>query len=317
MVVDLDTCFYGSTSNRAVTEKRLAVQVETKGGEALGEGILAERPRRLSDASVLTFDGYGTLVDRETGIVTALMPWLHSVGVTAGRSEILRAFVQAERANLFPGMSYRDVLIRVHDQLADFFGIDRDGNAAREFAGSIGRWPLHPDAPAALAHLRQHFQLVVLTNADHAAFDATNETLGVEFDAVYTAEDSGVFKPSTGMFSFLLNKLQEAGIEKRRVLHVAGSIRFDHVPAKRLDMNTCWIHRKHRPAEPSADARKRGLDVHPDFRFQTLGGLADAHWAEVRETSESNLAAASMVQPGGCGCRCTSQQREAPRRPGR
>ncbi|MEM8951828.1 MAG: HAD family hydrolase [Pseudomonadota bacterium] len=282
MVVDLDTCFYGSTSNKAVTEKTLTAQVETKGEEARGENIFAERPRRLSDASVLTFDGYGTLVDRESGIVTALMPWLHDVGVTAGRSEILRAFVQAERANLFPGMSYRDVLLRVHDQLADFFGVDRDPTAAQEFAGSIGRWPIHPDAPAALAYLRQHFQLVVITNADHAAFDVTNEMLGVEFDAVYTAEDSGVYKPSTGMFSFLLSKLQEAEIEKRRVMHVAASIRFDHVPAKRLDMKTCWIHRKHRPVL-SADAKKRGLDVHPDFRFQTLGGFADAHWAEIRE----------------------------------
>ena len=281
MVGDVDVCFYGSTSNNAVTEKPLTEATETEGYALRKHGACAERPRRLSDASVLTLDGYGTLVDRDSGIITALMPWLHDVGVTAGRSEILRAFAQAERANLFPGVSYRDVLIRVHDQLADFFGVAADRKAAEEFAGSIGRWPVHPDAPAALAHLKQHFQLVVLTNADHASFDLTNEVLGVEFDAVYTAEDAGVYKPYTGMFSFLLNKLQEAGIEKRRVMHVAGSLRFDHVPAKRLAMNTCWIHRKHGPIRPD-DAQKRGLDVHPDFRFRTLGGLADAHWAEVR-----------------------------------
>ena len=281
MVGDVDVCFYGSTSNTAVTEKSLTRQVDNEGHASPMHGACAERPRRLSDASVLTLDGYGTLVDRESGIITALMPWLHDVGVTAGRSEILRAFAQAERANLFPGVSYRDVLIRVHDQLADFFGVGTDRKAAEEFAGSIGRWPVHPDAPAALAHLKQHFQLVVLTNADHASFDLTNEALGVEFDAVYTAEDAGVYKPNTGIFSFLLKKLQDAGIEKRRVMHVAGSIRFDHVPAKRMAMNTCWIHRRHGPACP-ADARKRGLDVHPDFRFRTLGGLADAHWAELR-----------------------------------
>ena len=281
MVGDVDVCFYGSTSNTAVTEKPLTRQVDNEGHASRTHGACAERPLRLSDASVLTLDGYGTLVDRESGIITALMPWLHDVGVTAGRSEILRAFAQAERANLFPGVSYRDVLIRVHDQLADFFGVATDRKAAEEFAGSIGRWPVHPDAPAALAHLKQHFQLVVLTNADHASFDLTNEALGVEFDAVYTAEDAGVYKPNTGIFSFLLNKLQEAGIEKRRVMHVAGSIRFDHVPAKRMAMNTCWIHRRHGPARLD-DVRKGGLDIHPDFRFRTLGGLADAHWAEVR-----------------------------------
>jgi 2-haloacid dehalogenase/putative hydrolase of the HAD superfamily len=180
-------------------------------------------------------------------------------------------------------MSYRDVLVRVHDTMAEFFGVDRDQKAASEFAASIGRWPVHPEAPAALAYLKQHFQLVVVTNADHASFDMANEALGVEFDAVYTAEDAGCYKPSTGAFIHLLKRLGEGGIEKRKVLHVAGSIRFDHVPAKRLGMNTCWIHRKH-GQQRLAQAHRRGLDVHPDFRFRTLGGLADAHWAEVRES---------------------------------
>ena len=281
MVGDVDVCFYGSTSDTAVPEKSPAGPFQTNARTPRALGAAAERPQRLSDASVLTLDGYGALVDRESGIVTALMPWLRDVGVTAGRSEILRAFALAERANLTPGVSYRQVLTKAHDQLADFFGVAADRKAAEAFAGSIGRWPVHPDAPAALAHLKQYFQLVVVTNADHAAFDAANEALGVEFDAVYTAEDAGIYKPSTGMFSFLLNRLREAGIEKRRVLHVAGSIRFDHVPAKRLAINTCWIHRKHGPS-PLAEAKKSGLDVHPDFRFRTLGGLADAHWAEIR-----------------------------------
>jgi len=273
MVGKVELWSQGSALEPDVTESSL--------GGPMSTASFAERPPRLSDAAVLTLDGYGTLVDRETGIVSALMPWLHDVGVSAGRNEILRAFSQAERASLRPGVSYRDILLRVHDQLAEFFGVEADRAAAEDFAGSVGRWPVHPDAAAALSYLKQHFQLVILTNADHASFDATNQLLGVEFDAVYTAEDTGTFKPSTGMFAFLLDRLEEAGIEKRRVLHVAGSIRFDHVPAKRLGMRTCWIHRKHGP-ERSSEAHKRGLDVHPDFRLRTLGGLADAHWAEIR-----------------------------------
>ncbi|MGI9498738.1 MAG: HAD family hydrolase [Geminicoccaceae bacterium] len=279
MVGDPDICFYGSTSDCAVVEKPSARVAERRATTPAVQSTCVERPRRLSDAAVLTLDGYGTLVDRESGIISALMPWLNDVGVTAERGEILRAFAQAERANMIPGVSYRDVLIRVHDGLAEFFGVAPDQKAAEEFASSIGRWPLHPDAPAALAYLKQHFQLVVLTNADHAAFDVTNEALGVEFDAVYTAEDAGAYKPSTAMFAFLLNKLDEAGIERRRVMHVAGSIQFDHVPAKRLAMNTCWIHRKD-GQQRLAEAHKRGFDIRPDFRFRTLGGLADAHWAE-------------------------------------
>lgn len=271
--VDLSLC--ETTSDVAVAERAVPT--------AAPAVAVAERPLRLSDASVLTLDGYGTLVDREAGIVTALMPWLHSVGVSAGRHEILRAFGQAERAHLTPGTSYHDVLISVHGKLAEFFGVDADQKAAQEFAASIGRWPVHPDASAALAYLKQHFRLIVLTNADRAAFDATSQALGVSFDAVYTAEDTGTYKPNTEMFEFLLNRLREDGVERRRVLHVAGSIRFDHVPAKRLGMNTCWIHRRHGTIR-SVEAQKQSLHINPDFKFRTLGGLADAHWAEVRES---------------------------------
>ena len=283
MAGEFDVCFYGSTSDDTVQERSMTATAEIGGNPPIGlQCSVAERPRRLVDASVLTFDVYGTLVDRETGIITALMPWLHDVGVTAGRSEILRAFSLAERANLLPGTGYREVLVRAHDAIADFFGVDADRKAAEDFAGSIGRWPVYPDAPAALAYLKQHFQLVVLTNTDHAAFDVTNEALGVEFDAVYTAEDAGTFKPNTSMFAYLMSRLGEAGIENNRVLHVAGSIRFDHVPAKRLSMNTCWIHRKRGP-ERLASMQKHGVNVQPDFRFRTLGGLADTHWSEIRD----------------------------------
>jgi len=281
MVGKVDACFYGSTSHSTASEMSPNSASSVRRQLTALQGPPTERPQRLRDTAVLTFDVYGTLVDRESGIISALMPWLHDVGVTAGRSEILRAFSLAERKNLIPGISYRDVLVRVHQAIAEFFGVTADDRAAGSFADSIGRWPVHPDAPAALAYLKQHFKLIALTNKDHASFDQTNEALGVVFDAVYTAEDARSFKPHTGMFAYLLNRVEETGMDRRHVLHVAGSIRFDHVPAKRLAMKTCWVHRNS-GLSGLASIRKQGVDVRPDFRFRTLGGLADAHWAEVR-----------------------------------
>jgi 2-haloalkanoic acid dehalogenase type II len=278
MADEFDSC--GTAVNMAVRDKPLSGSVQDSLKKRIEKTPVAERPRRLSDAAVLTLDGYGTLVDRESGIVAALMPWLNDAGVTAGRGEIIRAFNQAERTHLEPGVRYRDVLRSVHDKVAEFFGVKPDRQAAETFAGSMGRWPVHADAAEALAYLKQHFQLVVLTNADHASIAETAETLGVEFDAVYTAEEAGSYKPSTGLFTYLLERLGEAGIGKHQTLHVAGSIRFDHVPAKRLGMSTCWIHRKH--AEQRLNkAQRLGINIHPDFRFSTLGALAEAHWMEV------------------------------------
>jgi 2-haloalkanoic acid dehalogenase type II len=155
-----------------------------------------------------------------------------------------------------------------------------DRKAAKEFATSIGRWPVHADVPNALAYLKEHFRLVILTNTDHASFDCTAEALGVTFDAVYTAEDVGSYKPNSQNFAYLLKRIREAGIAKRQALHVAGSLRFDHVPAKRLGMRTCWIHRG-RGHPQSTAMRKRGLDVTPDFHFDSLSALVDVHRAEI------------------------------------
>lgn len=276
MNADPDLCFYGTTADQP-----FKLSNETR---RFKPGLLAleqEARRRLSDYAVLTLDCYGTLVDRDTGIINALMPWLNDSGVTAGRGEILRAFRQAERAKLVtaPGVCYRDVLLDVHDTLARFFDVDTDQKAATAFAASIKDWPIHADVPAALAYLKKHYRLVVLTNIDHHSFEQTNKALGIEFDAVYTAEDIGTYKPSMKSFDFLLSSLAKVDIAKERVLHVAGSLRFDHVPAKRRGMNTCWINRPQGQPRMKGSTT-RGIDVQPDFHFESLDALADAHAAE-------------------------------------
>lgn len=278
MVADPDFCFYGTTADRPVKFSN-----ETRPAKPRLVALEQEAKRRLGDYAVLTLDCYGTLVDRDTGIISALMPWLNDAGVTAGRGEILRAFSQAERAKLVtaPGVCYRDVLLEVHDSLAKFFDVGRDRKAAEAFAASIKDWPIHADVPGALAYLKKHYRLVVLTNIDHRSFEQTNKALGVQFDAVYTAEDIGTYKPSMRSFDYLLGRLAKADIAKERVLHVAGSLRFDHVPAKRRGMSTCWINRPHGRPRMKGSMTK-GIEVHPDFHFESLGALTDAHAAEVR-----------------------------------
>ena len=279
MIADPDLCIYGTPVDQPLAP--------TKTQQPCRPRLVSVKPapkRRLSDYSVLTLDCYGTLVDRDSGIINALMPWLNDAGITAGRGEILRAFSQTERAKLVttPDVCYRDILLELHEELAQFFEISSNHKAAKAFASSIKDWPIHNDVPAALAYLRKHYRLVVLTNIDHQSFEQTNKALGVEFDAVYTAEDIGSYKPSMRSFDFLLSRLAKAKIAKDRVLHVAGSLRFDHVPAKRRGMNTCWIHRPHARSRMKGSTTK-GIDVHPDFHFESLGALTEAHKTEISE----------------------------------
>jgi len=49
---------------------------------------------------------------------------------------------------------------------------------------------------------------VILSNVDNESFSFSNRKLGVEFDAIYTAEDIGSYKPSLRNFEYMLEKLQ-------------------------------------------------------------------------------------------------------------
>ena len=143
----------------------------------------------------------------------------------------------------------------------------------------MGDWPAFPDSAEALAYLKQHYKLVILSNVDNDSFNGSNARLGVAFDAIYTAEDVGAYKPSDRNFDYMLEKLAGLGIEKHEILHTAESMFHDHVPAKRHGLASCWIYRRH-------DQEGFGATMHPGelpqvaFRFNTMAGLAEAHAAE-------------------------------------
>ena len=181
---------------------------------------------RLSDFAVLSFDCYGTLIDWESGIVAALTPWLAAHGIKPERERILAAFSNAEapQQQATPGMLYRDLLAEVHGAIAEQFGLARDPDAAVAFGASIADWPAFPDSAEALGYLKQRYQLVILSNVDRASFAHSNQKLGVEFDATYTAEDIGSYKPDPRNFDYMLARLAARGIAREQILHTAESL---------------------------------------------------------------------------------------------
>jgi 2-haloacid dehalogenase len=235
---------------------------------------------RLGDFEALSFDCYGTLVDWEAGLIRALAPWRARTGIAADDEALLAAFARHETAQQAetPGLVYPDLLARVLARIAADWRTDVGAEEARAFGASIGAWPPFPDSPAALAYLDRHYALVVLSNVDRASFAATEAALGVRFDAVYTAQDIGSYKPDARNFAYLVERLAERGIAKSKVLHVAQSLYHDHVPAKAAGLATAWIDR--RAGRPGGATAPVAESVAYDFRFETLGALAGAHRAE-------------------------------------
>src|ERR1700735_5253458 len=133
---------------------------------------------RLSDFRVLTFDCYGTLIDWESGIHTALQPLLQKLvqntGQMLSRDAALEAFARHESAQeeATPAMIYSEVLATVHRRLAQEWNLAVDDAAHARFGASVPDWPAFPDSAEALAYLKQHYQLVILSNVDRDSFKA-------------------------------------------------------------------------------------------------------------------------------------------------
>lgn len=232
----------------------------------------------LKDYDVLTFDCYGTLIDWESGLYTGLGPLLRRAGVSLSRDAVLEIFARHESAQqaATPAMLYADLLAEVHGQLATAWGVTRDGAEDARFGASIGDWPAFPDTQEALGYLKQHYKLIILSNVDRRSFAGSNARLGVVFDAVYTAQDVGSYKPDPRNFSYLIDRIAEMGIGKDRILHVAQSLFHDHVPANAMGLASAWIDRRGAAGGSGATAPVEG-PVRYDYRFPTLGAFAEAH----------------------------------------
>jgi len=237
---------------------------------------------KLSDFKVLTFDCYGTLIDWESGMLNALAPLTDQLGGRLTRNEILEAHARYESSQQMqtPYKRYRELLPIVYRRLAEEWGLKTDWDECVRYGNSVKDWPAFPDSAQALAYLKQHYKLVILSNVDHESFAASNQKLGVDFDAIYTAEDIGSYKPSDRNFEYMLAMLKTRGYEKSDILHTAESMFHDHAPANRHGLKSCWIYRRQEQQGFGA-TMPPGEMPHYDFRFDSMKEMAEAHKNEM------------------------------------
>ncbi len=177
-----------------------------------------------------------------------------------------------------PALLYPEILGRVLKRMAAGWGVYTTPDDVKTFGRSVGNWPTFPDSPLALAYLKQHFKLVILSNVDRESFSYSNAKLAVEFDHVYTAQDIGSYKPDMENFQYLLTHLEDEGFLPSRILHTAESLYHDHIPAKKLGLHTAWINRRH--AQKGYGATRPPTEkVQPDFTFNSMFEFAAAHRA--------------------------------------
>jgi len=231
----------------------------------------------LTDFKALSFDCYGTLIDWETGLWSSLQPLVEHSRIDRETALATFGLVEPEHEHETPTLPYRDILARVHAKLAERWSLKSTDAMDTAFGLSVGTWPPFPDTVEALAYLKRHYKLVILSNVDRQNFAATNKLLRVDFDAICTAEDIGAYKPDPKNFAYLLNAVGKLGLGKADLLHTAQSLYHDHIPAERAGIARCWINRRGDKGAGSGATKAVAHMPKLDFEFPTLSAMADTH----------------------------------------
>jgi 2-haloacid dehalogenase len=219
-----------------------------------------ERPK------VATFDCYGTLVDWEGGLGTFLYALAREQGEDPPPGRELREQWEAIQFEVIQGEyhRYREVLHESTRKWCGERGYRWDEGFGEALERAMEGWQPFPDTAPALRQAReQGVRLVILSNTDRDLIAHTLKQIGVDFDAVITAQDVGAYKPADAVFTRARDELGEA---PEHILHVAFGFKYDIAPAQRAGMRTAWVNR-HVEAPPG--------DERPDHVWRDLWGLAD------------------------------------------
>jgi len=220
---------------------------------------------------ILTFDCYGTLIDWETGILSVLRRILAAHSKKLDDATLLKLYADFEqRSEEGPFSPYKVVLESVVRRFGAELGFAPTDEQARSLPDSLQHWKPWPDTVEALRKLKTRFRLAILSNVDDDLFAATRPQLGVEFDAVITAQQAQAYKPVLKVFELALSRIN---VPAHRVLHVGQSIYHDVIPAQTLGLATVWVNRP--SARPGVGAVK-AAKAKPDLTVTSLAELAAA-----------------------------------------
>jgi 2-haloacid dehalogenase len=172
----------------------------------------------------ITFDCYGTLIDWESGILSALRPLLQQLEAAAEAGEY---------------RSYRDVLREVVRGFGQRLGFEVSTAEVDSLPDSIATWKPFPDTANALNKLHARFQLAIISNIDDDLFAASARQFGIDFDHVITAAQAGAYKPSPTIFWLAQQKLS---VSTQEWFHAGQSIYHDVIHRQ-----LCWFFAVRRP----------------------------------------------------------------------
>ena len=199
---------------------------------------------------VCMFDQYGTVVDMQTGLTEVVTPFLKRKGWEGNPY----AFVTWWRRTHFENSmidtllhkehtSYREIGQRSVAWVLERAGLTYTMDEVRYLVAHIEQLRPFPDVPEALARLKRHYKIAVLSNGDPDMLEAAKSYHNIPFDAVISVAVAKAFKPHVATYT---KAAEIMGVGMEEVLFVANHS-FDCIGAKAAGMQTAFIDRRQRP----------------------------------------------------------------------
>jgi 2-haloacid dehalogenase len=191
---------------------------------------------------VLTFDCYGTLIDWEPGLVGALTRVLKAHSISLPEREMLELYAELEaEAERGEYRNYKTIQATVVAGIGKRLHFTPSSEELTSISDSIKNWQPFPDTIESLRLLHEKYKLAIISNIDDDLFASSERQLRTKFDWVITAEKVRSYKPSENNF---MKALDQIGVGKDRILHVAQSVFHDIIPTKKLGISNVWVNRR-------------------------------------------------------------------------
>jgi 2-haloacid dehalogenase len=222
------------------------------------------------EATVLAFDLWDTLLDRESTLVPALAALLREHGSEYDPEILLRRYLAMHFRDslidsLIPGphTPFKEISRRALAYRLAQLGLDVPDAEVREVVRQWKTLRPYPDVDGALERLGEEYQLVGLSNGDPDMLEAVRPNFETDLDGVLSVADAGAYKPHRAPYDHCCAAFDVAPHE---VVFVT-SHTFDLVGAKATGMRGAFLNRHENPY---------GGWVHrPDVTVPDADALAD------------------------------------------
>ncbi|MDR9411254.1 MAG: haloacid dehalogenase type II [Haloquadratum sp.] len=222
------------------------------------------------DVTVLAFDLYDTLLNREATLVPAIEAVLTEHGSDYDPRTLFRRYLAMHfRDSLIdslidgPHTPFKEISRRALAYRFEQVGVEVPDATVREVIQQWKTFEPYPGVDAALSRLGEEYQLVGHSNGDPDMLAAVRPNFATELDAVVSVAEAGSYKPEPASYALVSERL---GVAPHEVAFVTAHT-FDLVGAKAYGNRGVFLNRHDNPFG--------GWPQQPDVTVQDVEELAD------------------------------------------